>query len=404
MDDNLHAGFVLNKHKTDFYMKNFVFFNNTKILFGKDQIAMLIDELPEDAKILMIYGGGSIKNNGIYDQVIDALSGFDYMEFGGIEPNPSYEKCMKAVDIVNDNDIDYLLAVGGGSVVDACKFIAAAALFEGDDPWEILAQNEEIDDALPIGVVLTLPATGTEMNGNSVITRLEYKEKLSFSSPLVLPQFSILDPKVIVSLPKKQIANGVADAFVHVIEQYLTYPVNAKLQDRMAESIMLTLIEEGPKVLANPNDYDAGANFMWCTTMALNGIIKAGVPEDWTTHIIGHELTALHGLDHAQTLAIVLPGVMKVLQESKKEKIIQYAKRIWNIEGLDEQQTINEAINKTIEFFESLGIKTRLLDYKIPITTIDEIVERMEERGSINIGENKLVGINEIRSILKSRF
>lgn len=385
-------------------MKNFVFFNNTKILFGKDQIASLSDELPEDAKILMVYGGGSIKNNGIYDQVIDALSGFDYMEFGGIEPNPSYEKCMKAVDVVNDNDIDYLLAVGGGSVVDACKFIAAAALFEGDDPWEILAQSEEIDDALPIGVVLTLPATGTEMNGNSVITRLEYKEKLSFSTPLVLPQFSILDPEVIVSLPKKQIANGIADAFVHVIEQYLTYPVNAKLQDRMAESIMLTLIEEGPKVLANPNDYDACANFMWCATMALNGIIKAGVPEDWTTHIIGHELTALHGIDHAQTLAIVLPGVMKVLQESKKEKITQYAQRIWNIDGLDEQQTINEAINKTIQFFESLGIKTRLLDYKIPITTIDEIVERMEERGSVNIGENKLVGINEIRSILKSRF
>jgi NADP-dependent alcohol dehydrogenase len=252
--------------------------------------------------------------------------------------------------------------------------------------------------------VLTLPATGTEMNGNSVITRAEYKEKLAFGTPLVLPQFSVLDPQVIASLPKRQISNGVADAFVHVIEQYLTYPVNAKLQDRFSESIMLTLIEEGPKVLANPEDYDACANFMWCTTMALNGLIKSGVPEDWTTHYIGHELTALHGVDHACSLAIVLPGVMKVMRESKKEKIIQYANRIWGINGLSEQETIDLAIKKTIGFFESLGIKTRLSEYKIPSATIDVIVERMEERGTVNIGENKLVGIDEIKKILESRY
>ena len=385
-------------------MKNFVFINQTKILFGKGQISLITDEIPEESKILLIYGGGSIKNNGIYDQVTDAISDFEYHEFEGIEPNPSYEKCMKALDIIEEYEIDFILAVGGGSVVDAAKFIAAAALYEGIDPWDILALNEEVYDALPIGVVLTLPATGTEMNGNSVITRAEFKEKLSFSTPMVLPQFSVLDPQVIASLPKRQIANGVADAFVHVIEQYLTYPVNAKLQDRISESIMLTLIEEGPKVLANPLDYDACANFMWCTTMALNGLIKSGVPEDWTTHLIGHEITALHGVDHACTLAIVLPGVMKVMRESKKEKIIQYANRVWNINNQNEQDTIDAAIKTTIGFFESLGIKTRLSEYKIPSTTIDVIVERMEERGTVNIGENKLIGIEEIKKILESRY
>jgi NADP-dependent alcohol dehydrogenase len=385
-------------------MNNFVFYNHTKVLFGKGQIAALSVEIPSDAKILLLYGGGSIKSNGIYDQVIEALDGFDYYEFGGIEPNPSYETCMKALDVIEENDIDYLLAVGGGSVVDGAKFIAAAYLFDGDDPWDILAHNEEVKEALPLGVVLTLPATGTEMNGNSVITRIEYKEKLAFGSPEVLPLFAVLDPTVIESLPERQIGNGIVDAFVHVMEQYLTYPVDAKLQDRMAESILLTLIEEGPKVFNDTNNYNAGANFMWAATMALNGLIKCGVPEDWSSHLIGHEITALHGIDHARTLAIVLPGVMNVMRESKKAKIVQYASRVWGIQGDDEQQVVDQAIAKTVEFFESLGLKTRLRDYKIPTPSIDEIVERMEERGFVNIGENKLIGINEIRKILKDRF
>jgi len=302
-------------------MNNFVFYNHTKILFGKCKIASLAMEIPDDAKVLMIYGGGSIKTNGVYDQVVDALGDIEYYEFSGIEPNPTYEKCMKALEFIEDNDIDFLLAVGGGSVIDATKFIAAAYYFQGTDPWDILAHNEEVFEALPIGVVLTLPATGSEMNGNAVITRAEYKQKLSFSSPEVLPQFSVLDPRVIATLPARQIGNGVVDAFVHVMEQYLTYPVDAKVQDRIAEGVLLTLIEEGPKVLKDPSNYDASANFMWAATMALNGIISKGVPEDWTTHMIGHELTALHGVDHARTLAIVLPGVMKVMRESKKLKL-----------------------------------------------------------------------------------
>lgn len=385
-------------------MKNFVFYNHTKILFGKGQIGLIADEIPEESKILLVYGGGSIKNNGIYDQVIDAISSFDYYEFSGIEPNPSYEKCLKALDIIDEYEIDFILAVGGGSVIDAAKFIAAAAYFEGDDPWEILSHNEEVYDAIPIGTVLTLPATGSEMNGNSVITRNEYKEKLAFSSNAVLPMFSVLDPQVIETLPKIQIGNGVVDAFVHVIEQYLTYPVNAKVQDRIAEGILLTLIEEGPKVLADQTNYDACANLMWAATMALNGIIASGVPGDWTTHQLGHEITALHGVDHAQTLAIVLPGVMKIMQESKKDKIIQYANRVWGINANSDKEIIDAAINKTIGFFEKMGLKTRLRDYNIPVTTVDVIVDRMEQRGDINIGENKLIGTEEMKKILECRY
>jgi len=385
-------------------MNNFVFYNHTKILFGKGKIASLAMEIPDDAKVLMIYGGGSIKTNGVYDQVVDALGDIEYYEFSGIEPNPTYEKCMKALEFIEDNDIDFLLAVGGGSVIDATKFIAAAYYFQGTDPWDILAHNEEVFEALPIGVVLTLPATGSEMNGNAVISRAEFKQKLSFSSPEVLPQFSVLDPLVIATLPARQIGNGIVDAFVHVMEQYLTYPVDAKIQDRIAEGILLTLIEEGPKVLKDPTNYDVSANYMWAATMALNGIISSGVPEDWTTHMIGHEITALHGVDHARTLAIVLPGVMKIMQESKKLKLIQYAQRVWNIENQDDDSTIDLAIKKTIDFFGSMGLPSRLRDYKIPMTTIDEIVERMEERGDVNIGENKLVGIDEIRKILTDRY
>lgn len=385
-------------------MNNFVFSNYTKILFGKGEIASLSGEIPEDAKILMVYGGGSIKENGIYDQVIEALDGFTVVEFPGIEPNPSYEKCMKALEVIEANELDFILAVGGGSVIDASKFIAAAYCYKGADPWEILAHSEDVDEALSLGVVLTLPATGSEMNGSAVISRLEYKEKLAFSSVNVQPMFSVLDPSVIESLPVRQRGNGVVDTFVHVMEQYLTYPVNALLQDRMAESILKTLVEIGPKVIASSEDYDINANLMWCATMALNGIIRCGVPEDWTSHTIGHEITALFGVDHARTLAVVLPGVMSVMRESKKRKIIQYGKRIWNIASKDEDEIVDLAIQKTIDFFEAMTMKTRLRDYQIPKTAIDEIVERMEERGSVNIGEDQEVGIEEIRKILKERF
>jgi len=384
-------------------MYNFEYQNPVKIIFGKGEIKKVRVNIPAGSKILLTYGGGSIFKNGVYDQVKAAIQGFEVLEFGGIEPNPHYETLMKAVEVVKKENITFLLSVGGGSVLDGTKFIAAAALFEKGDPWLILSKNAPVKDALPIGAVLTLPATGSEMNGNSVVTRIETTEKLAFSSQKVMPVFSILDPEVIFSLPEKQVANGVVDAFVHVIEQYLTFPVNSPIQDRFAESILKTLIEEGPKVLANRNDYEAAANFMWSATMALNGLIGVGVPQDWATHMLGHELTAYHGIDHARTLAIVLPGIMHIKREQKKDKILQLGERVWGITEGTTSERIDQTIQKTIGFFESVGIPTKLPDYNVPAETIDTICTRFEKRG-YKVGEKSDIGPTEIRMILESRL
>ncbi len=387
-------------------MNNFEFYNPVRVCFGKGEISKLSILVPRGANILLTYGGGSIKKNGVYDQVISALKGYNIIEFGGIEVNPHYETLMKGVEIVQSHKIDFLLAVGGGSVLDGTKFIAAAALWEGSDPWEILSRRNlvSVKKALPIGTVITLPATGSEMNGNSVITRWETKEKLAFDSEFVLPVFSILDPQVVFSLPQIQVANGIVDAFIHVMEQYLTYPVNAEIQDRFAESILITLINEGPKVLADRSDYNAAANFMWAATMALNGLIGAGVPQDWATHNIGHELTALHGIDHGQTLCIVLPGIMKLKRENKKEKILQYGERVWKItEGTDDSR-IDATIQKTVEFFESVGIKTKLSDYGVGRDTISKITGRFTKRGIKAIGERGDLTIDDMAKLLEMQL
>lgn len=386
-------------------MYNFEFKNPVKILFGKGKIAKIANELPKDKKILLTYGGGSIFKNGIYDQVKAATKDFNVIEFGGIEANPHYETLMKAVALVNAEKVDYLLSVGGGSVLDGTKFIAAAALFEGEEPWDICAKRSQVNiqKAIPIGAVLTLPATGSEMNGNAVVTRVSTEEKLAFDSPAVMPQFSVLDPEVIFSLPDRQVANGIVDAFIHVMEQYLTFPVNSPLQDRFAEGILHTLIEEGPKVLANRKDYEAAANFMWSATMALNGLIGMGVPQDWATHMIGHELTAYHGIDHARTLAIVLPGMMHIRRKEKQDKILQYGERIWEVSEGTVDERIDQTIAKTIAFFESVGIKTTLPDYEVPAETIGRITSRFEERG-MKIGEKADIGPGEIQLILEGRL
>ena len=384
-------------------MRNFEFYNPVRICFGKGEIAQLSKLVPKGANILLTYGGGSIKKNGVYEQVIAALKGFKVIEFSGIEANPHYETLMKGVELVKVHKIDFLLAVGGGSVLDGTKFIAAAALWEGVDPWEILSRRSEmhVEKALPIGTVLTLPATGSEMNGNSVVTRWETHDKLAFDSEHVMPKFSILDPEVVFSLPQIQVANGIVDAFIHVMEQYLTFPVNAPIQDRFAESILTTLIEEGPKVLADRASYDAAANFMWAATMALNGLIGAGVPQDWATHTIGHELTAFHGIDHGQTLCIVLPGIMKIKRENKKEKILQYGERVWKITEGTADERIDATIQKTVEFFESVGIKTKLADYGIGSDIIAKIVDRFEKRGIKAIGERGDLTTDDIAKILE---
>jgi len=381
-------------------MQKFMFSNPTKILFGEGQIQALADLIPTHARVLLTYGGGSIKKNGVYDQVVNALTGKTWFEFSGIEPNPHYETLMKAVDLVKQEKIDFLLPVGGGSVIDGTKLIAAAVNFDGE-PWDILAKHAPFHSALPIGCVLTLPATGTESNGNSVVTKAATQEKLSFGSPLVYPQFAILDPTTTYSLPPRQIANGVIDAFVHIMEQYLTYPVDAKVQDRFAEGLLMTLIEEGPRALEEPTNYNIRANVMWAATMALNGLIGVGVPQDWATHMIGHELTAMHGLDHAQTLAVVLPAVMQHQRGPKRNKLLQYGRRVWGLDLSDEDALIDAAIAQTRQFFEAMGTPTRLQGYGVGRESIPKLVDMLVKHQLIALGEHGLITPEASREILE---
>jgi len=386
-------------------MNNFDLQNPTKILFGKNQIENLSKEIPENAKILMLYGGGSIKKNGIYEQVKTALSNFEVVEFAGIPANPEYSILMDALKVIKEENITFLLAVGGGSVIDGTKFLSAAALYNGKDPWEILTNNIPTHKGMPFGTVLTLPATGSEMNSGSVITRKETKEKLAMGGPGLFPVFSILDPQVVSSIPQHQIANGLADAFTHVLEQYMTYPVDAKIQDRFAESILQTLIEVAPAILKNPSDYDAASNFMWSCTMALNGLIQKGVPSDWAIHMMGHELTALFGIDHACTLAIITESHYTYNLESKKDKLAQYAERVWNVtEGTLEEKALT-GIKKTTEFFQSLGIKTTLSEYTEDFKGTAQIIsKRFTDRGWKGLGEHGKVTPRDVEKIIEMSY
>jgi NADP-dependent alcohol dehydrogenase len=341
-------------------MESFVYRNPTEILFGKGMIGEISSRVPVDRPVLMVWGGGSIKKNGVYDQVKAALAGHQLVEFGGIEPNPLHETCMRALALVQDKGIKFLLAVGGGSVLDAAKYVAAAAVFPGVDPWEILrTHGSSVTAALPLGAVLTLPATGSESNGNAVISRKSTSEKLHFASNYVYPVFSVLDPETTFSLPAKQVRNGLVDAFVHACEQYMTFPAAALLQDRLAESVLQTLVEVAPRTLANPRDYASRADLMWSATIALNNLLSCGVPGDWATHMIGHELTAFYGIDHAESLAVVMPGVWTYKLAAKSAKLSQYGRRIWNVADA------RAAIDKTEAFFHSLNMPTRLQDFGI---------------------------------------
>lgn len=382
-------------------MLNFDLHNPTRIVFGSESIPRLADLVPGDARVLILYGGSSAEKNGTLDEVRAALGERRVQEFGGIEPNPSYETLMRAVVQIRREKLDFLLAVGGGSVIDGTKFVAAAVNFPAD-PWEILlSHGQNVDSALPFGSVLTLPATGSEMNSGSVITRRETQAKLAFMSPHVFPQFSILDPTKTYTLPPRQIANGVVDPFVHIVEQYLTYPVGGMAQDRFAEGLLQTLIEIGPQALATPEDADVRANLMWVATLALNGLIGAGVPQDWATHMIGHELTVAHGIDHARTLAIVLPSLLNVQREHKRAKLLQYAARVWQITEGDEKQRINEAIERTAQFFESLGVNTRLAAYGLGREAIPPLLAQLEAHGMTAIGEQHNIDLAVSRKILE---
>jgi len=383
-------------------MLNFTFHNPTAIVFGQGSIAQLSERVPVNARILVLYGGSSAEKNGTLNEVRTALQGRNIHEFGGIEPNPTYETLMRAVDLVRSKDLDFLLAVGGGSVIDGTKFVAAAVHYQGE-PWEILeSHGTVVQSAMPFGSVLTLPATGSEMNSGAVITRRATKAKLSFLSDHVFPRLSILDPTKTNTLPERQLANGVVDAFTHVMEQYMTYPAGGLIQDRFSESLLQTLIDIGPRVLNPQPDEEARANLTWVATLALNGLISAGVPEDWSTHMIGHEITALHDIDHARTLAMVLPANLKVRREAKRAKLLQYAARVWQLhEGTDEMR-IDAAIARTEAFFESLGVPTRFSAYGLDATAIDPIVHQLEAHGMTALGERNDVTLAVSRQILEA--
>ncbi|WP_146516251.1 iron-containing alcohol dehydrogenase [Rubripirellula amarantea] len=382
-------------------MQNFDFYNPTRILFGEGRISEIDDHVPPNANVMVLYGGESARRYGTLHEVVESLGNRRITEFGGIEANPRYETLIRAVEKANTAKVDFLMAVGGGSVIDGAKFVAAAMTFEGD-PWSILTQHgANVQSAVPFGTVLTLPATGSEMNQGAVVTNEKRRSKLAFKSPHVFPQFSVLDPTKTYTLPQRQLSNGIADAFVHVIEQYLTYPTGAMIQDRFAEGLLKTLIELAPKLNENNHDYPTRASFMWATTWALNGMIGAGVPKDWASHMIGHELTALYDIDHARTLAIVLPSLLRERREAKREKLLQYAGRVWDIHEGDEESRIEEAIKRTRSFFEGIGIPTYLSDYDLDDAAIDAVVTNLRSHEMTELGEQKEITPEVSRKILQ---
>ena len=384
-------------------MQNFEFYGPTRVVFGKDTIKELSRLIPRDRKILMTYGGGSIKKNGVYDQVKKALEGYDLLEFGGIEPNPKYETLAKAVEIVKKEGVNFLLAVGGGSVLDGTKFIALASKYDGDDAYDaIMIRAEHPASAIELADVITLPATGSEMNNGGVISRISTSEKLAFHNPNVFPKFSVIDPTVTFSLPERQTINGVVDTFVHTMEFNCTYDVNSPLQDIWAMGILRTLISEAPKALANPKDYDARANLFWCATCGLNYWISCGVPQDWSTHMIGHELTAFYGIDHGQSLAIVQPRLLRNQKVAKSYKLAKIAREVFGINESVDLKAADIAIDKIEEFYNSIGMKTRLADYGInPEEAAEKIRDRFRKR-NVAFGEKGAITADVAYEIVKA--
>ena len=379
-------------------MYNFQYANPTRICFGEGQIASLPTLIPPGSRLLVLYGGGSIKQNGVYEQLTRALEGVTWQEFSGIGANPRFELLMEAVALVKRERIDFLLAVGGGSVVDGTKFVAAAACYEGDDPWDICGKQASVHKALPMGCVLTLPATGSESNPTSVVSRGDVK--ISFRSPLVQPQFAVLDPATTYSLPPRQTGNGVVDAFVHIAEQYLTFPVGGEVQDRLAEGLLQVLVENGPKALAEPTNYQVRANLMWAASLALNGLIGCGVPQDWASHAIGHQLTALYGLDHGQSLAVVLPSLLRERASQKQDKLAQFAERVWHSTREDKALRIEEAIIRTEQFFQKMGLGTRLADYGLSESCIPAVCSNLKRVGRTALGEQQDIDPDRVARIL----
>ena len=378
-------------------MNNFIYHNPTELVFGKGQIARLSKLIPADKRIMITFGGGSAKRNGVYEQVVKALEGRDFIEFWGIEANPSIETLRKAIALGKEHKVDFLLAVGGGSVIDGTKLISAGLLYDGD-AWDLVLKGS-YDRTVPLASVLTMAATGSEMNSGAVISRYETQEKYAFYSNY--PVFSILDPETLYSLPKRQIACGLADTFVHVLEQYMTTPGQSRLMDRWAEGILYTVVEVAPKALGETRDYDTMSEYMLSATLALNDMIRMGVTQDWATHMIGHELTALYGLTHGATLAIVINGTLRTLRDQKHGKLLQYGERIWGISEGSEEERIDRTIAATESFFRSLGLSTHLSEEGIGEATIAEIERRFNASG-VHHGEAANVDGAMARRILEA--
>ncbi len=381
-------------------MENFDYYNPTQIVFGQDRLNELDSLIAKDAKVLVLYGGGSVKRFGTLDKIKASLGEREVLEFAGIEANPEFDTLMKAVELVQAENVDFLLAVGGGSVMDGTKFVALAAKQQAEHDKILFHGFAGVpaESAIPLGCVVTLPATGSEMNTFGVITY--NAQKYPFTSPLVYPKFSFLDPDLTLTLPKEQIANGVADAFIHVIEQYLTQPQNAKVQDRFSEGLLKTLIEDGPVTYQDNTDIGARKNFMWSATSALNGLIGVGVMQDWSTHMIGHEMTAMFGIAHGRTLAIVLPSLLRERKAHKRAKLLQYAERVWDINDGSDDEKIAAAIDKTESFFNSLGIVTKLSHYDIGDNDIDTLVANMEKMGLTQLSETGDLTLDIVKRIL----
>lgn len=378
-------------------MHNFIYHNPTELVFGRGTIAKLPTLIPAGKRILVTFGSGSVRRNGVYDQVAKALEGREWVEFWGIEPNPSVETVREAVALGREHGVDFLLAVGGGSVIDGSKLIAAGLLYDGD-PWDIVLEGRA-GATVPLGTVLTMAATGSEMNNGAVISRQQTREKFAFYGDY--PVFSVLDPETLFSLPRRQIACGLADTFVHVLEQYLTTPGQSRLMDRWAEGILHTVVEIAPRVLENPHDYDTMSEYMLAATLALNDMIRMGVTQDWATHMIGHELTALHGLTHGATLAIVIHGTLRVLRDQKRGKLLQYGERIFGIADGPEEARIDRTLAATEAFFRSLGLSTRLSEEGIGEATVAEIERRFDAAG-VRYGEAQNVDGALARRILEA--
>lgn len=375
----------------------FTYANPTQILFGQGQISSIQSSIQPTDRVLIIYGGGSIKRNGVYDQVLDALTGHEWVEFSGVEPNPTKETLDKAVDIVKQQGIDFILAVGGGSVIDGSKYVAAASKYDGDG-WDILTGSHPVTQATPIGAVLTLPATGSESNMGAVITKAETQDKLAFLSPFVQPKFAVMDPDVMKTLPEKQLVNGIVDAWVHVCEQYLTTNHGAMVQDGYAETLLRTLKKLGEEF--DSRDDDAWrANLMWSANQALNGLIGSGVPQDWATHMIGHELTALWGVDHARSLAIVQPSLLRNQMTHKRAKLEQMGTNVFGLEsGADMAERTVDAIES---FYQTMQVPTRLTEHgSDKQNAIDSVVNQLELHGMKALGENQAITLKESREIL----